>query len=95
MSVGPTLENCTDCGDACLINEQVSSLCYDCDGLGSVVGGLPCGRCAGSGIDPTSAKASEVHQGVRPDFGATWNLRSPEWLSSGLRLRTIPRGESP
>ena len=94
MSVGPTLENCADPREECLINEHSSSLCQDCDGLGSV-GALPCGRCAGSGLEPTSATASEVHQGVRADYGAMWNWRSREWLLGGLRLGDIRHRESP
>ena len=94
MSVDHALENCTDRSDACLISGHTSSMCQDCDGLGSV-GALPCGRCAGSGIDPTSPNASGERPEFRADYGAIGNWWSREWLLDGLRLQTIRRGESP
>lgn len=77
------LEDCTDRGNVCLNSEQTSSKCQDCDGSGSA-GLLPCGRCAGSGIEPTSPIAAEGRPGIRPDFGAMWNWRSREWLLGDL-----------
>ena len=93
MPAAPTFENCTNPSDSCLLNEQASRHCHDCDGLGTV-GTLPCGRCSGSGEEPTSEIASGVQQGVRVDFGAIWNWRSREWLLGVLPLGTIRRGES-
>ena len=90
MSADSALENCTDRDNACLISEHDSSLCQDCDGTGSA-GALPCGRCAGSGIEPTSANAAGVREGIRSDYGALWNWRSREWLLSDLPL-IISRG---
>lgn len=87
MSVGETLENCTDQGESCLKNEHGVDQCQDCDGLGSV-GALPCGRCAGSGTEPTSPMSAATHQGVRPDFGAIWSWRSRVWLLDGIPLQT-------
>ena len=86
MIVGPTLENRADVRDECLIVEHDSARCHDCDGLGSV-GALPCGRCAGSGTEPTSPQASGVQRGVRSDYGAFWSWRSREWLLDGLPLQ--------
>jgi hypothetical protein len=93
MSVETARENCTDRSDGCLINEHASSMCHDCDGLGSV-GALPCGRCAGSGIEPTSPDAAGLHQRDRADYGAIGNWRSRQWLLGGLLLRTLRHGQS-
>ena len=82
MSVETARENCTDRSDGCLINEHASSMCHDCDGLGSV-GALPCGRCAGSGIEPTSPDAAGLHQRDRADYGAR------EDLTEGDARRTL------
>lgn len=86
-------ENCTEQGEACLKSEHDTAHCHDCDGMGSV-GSLPCGRCAGSGTEPTSALASGVQQGVRTDFSALWSWKSREWLLDGLSLRTIHSGRT-
>jgi len=86
MSVDATRENCTDPNNASLIDQHTSAMCQDCDGLGSV-GALPCGRCAGSGIEPTSPDAAGVRQGVWVDYGAIGNWRSREWLLDGLPLQ--------
>lgn len=95
MPAGSTFENCTNPSDSCQLNEHTSHHCHDCDGLGSV-GALPCGRCAGSGEEPTCVIAAGVHEGVRVDFvGALWNWRSREWLRGVLPLGTVRRRESP
>jgi len=93
MFVEAALEKCTDRGDACLINGQTSSSCQDCDGLGSV-GALPCGRCAGTGLESTSPDAAGVHRGVRADCGAIGNWRSREWLLDRHTLRGSRRQTS-
>jgi len=90
MFVETASKICTDRGDVCLNNEQPSPMCQDCDGLGSV-GALPCGRCAGSGLEPTSPVAAGVLEGVRFDDGAIWNWRSREWLLDGLPLQPLRR----
>jgi hypothetical protein len=85
MIEGETLEVCVDPGEACLKSGHGADSCHDCDGLGSV-GALPCGRCAGSGTEPTSPLAAATHQGVRTDFGAIWSWRSRVWLLDGIPL---------
>jgi hypothetical protein len=89
----PTLEDCTDQGDPCHIEQHASGLCQDCDGLGTG-GTLPCGRCAGSGMEPSSPLAAGVREGVRIDFGALWTWRSREWLLGRPLLRGIRSGPS-
>jgi hypothetical protein len=90
MIAETALENCTDRDTGCLINEQISSLCHDCDGTGSA-GALPCGRCAGSGREPTSPDAAAIPQGARADYGAIGNWRSRQWLI-GVPLPRLVRG---
>ena len=90
MITDSRLEDCTDRDNACLINEHPSSRCLDCDGTGSA-GALPCGRCAGSGIEPTSPEASGVRDGVRFDYGAMGNWRSREWLLGDVAVQVTRR----
>jgi hypothetical protein len=90
MSAVPTLEKRAETGESCLIAVHGVCRCQDCDGQGSA-GLLPCGRCAGSGVDPTSRLASGVERGVKTDYGDLWKWRSREWLVGVRGLTAIRR----
>jgi hypothetical protein len=87
---GILAEECAESGGACAVNQQSGQACHDCDGQGSV-GTLPCGRCAGSGVEPTSKGAAGVLEGIRTDFGAMGSWRSREWLLGLAPLRAMRR----
>ncbi len=91
MFEGESVTECADWGGACASNGHSAQGCQDCDGLGSV-GQLPCGRCSGSGIEPTSKGAAGVLEGIRADFGAMGNWRSREWLLGLAPLRVLRGG---